>query len=81
LGFVCRDPGPEIGLYDDPYSRSGYLQFQAWRAARLVVDTGNHALGWPRQEDIDFMAERTGMDHDQRSQRGEGALPRGASLT
>jgi uncharacterized protein (DUF885 family) len=54
--------GLEIGLYDDPYSRFGYLQFQAWRAARLVVDTGIHALGWPRQEAIDFMAERTGMD-------------------
>lgn len=54
--------GREIGLYDDPYSLFGHLQWQAFRAARLVVDTGIHALGWPRQQAIDFMVERTGMD-------------------
>ena len=54
--------GNEIGLYDDPYSRYGHLQWQAFRAARLVVDTGIHALGWSRQQAIDFMAERTGVD-------------------
>lgn len=54
--------GNEIGLYDDPYSRYGHLQWQAFRAARLVVDTGIHALGWSRQQAIDFMTERTGVD-------------------
>jgi len=54
--------GNEIGLYDDPYSRFGHLQWQAFRAARLVVDTGIHALGWRRQQAIDFMTERTGVD-------------------
>lgn len=54
--------GNEIGLYDDPYSRYGHLQWQAFRAARLVVDTGIHALGWSRQQAIDFMAERTGVN-------------------
>ncbi len=52
--------GFELGLYQDPASRFGHLQDQAWRAARLVVDTGLHALGWSRQRAIDFMAERTG---------------------
>ena len=52
--------GFELGLYQDPHSRFGHLQDQAWRAARLVVDTGLHALGWSRQRAIDFMAERTG---------------------
>lgn len=54
--------GLEIGLYDDPYVRFGHLQAQAFRAARLVVDTGIHALGWKRQQAIDFMVERTGQD-------------------
>ena len=54
--------GTQIGLYDDPYSRFGHLQGQAFRAARLVVDTGIHALGWNRQRAIDFMVERTGQD-------------------
>ncbi|GAC1604034.1 MAG: DUF885 family protein [Ramlibacter sp.] len=53
--------GREIGLYDDPYSLFGHLQFQAFRAARLVVDTGIHHLGWGRQQAIDFMVERTGF--------------------
>ena len=54
--------GREIGLYDDPYSLFGHLQWRAFRAARLVVDTGIHSLGWSRQQAIDFMVERTGMD-------------------
>ncbi len=52
--------GFELGLYKDPYSRFGHLQWQAFRAARLVVDTGIHALGWTRQQAIDYMVERTG---------------------
>ncbi len=54
--------GFELGLYTDPYSRFGHLQWQAFRAARLVVDTGYHALGWSRQRCIDFMVERTGVE-------------------
>jgi uncharacterized protein (DUF885 family) len=53
--------GFDLGLYRDPYSRFGHLQMQALRAARLVVDTGIHALGWNRQQAIDFMVERTGL--------------------
>ncbi|HSH88802.1 MAG TPA: DUF885 domain-containing protein [Ramlibacter sp.] len=54
--------GREFGLYDDPYSLFGHLQWRAFRAARLVVDTGMHSLGWSRQQSIEFMVERTGMD-------------------
>ena len=53
--------GPELGLYRTPYTRFGHLQWQALRAARLVVDTGIHAFGWQRQQAIDWMTERTGM--------------------
>lgn len=53
--------GGELGLYKDPYSRFGHLQMQAFRAARLVVDTGIHALGWSREQAVDWMTERTGF--------------------
>jgi uncharacterized protein (DUF885 family) len=56
--------GFQLGLYRDPFSRFGHLQWQAFRAARMVVDTGIHALGWSRQAAIDFMVERTGADAD-----------------
>jgi len=53
--------GFELGLYKDPYSRFGHLQAQAFRASRLVVDTGLHAMGWRREQAIDYMAQKTGM--------------------
>jgi uncharacterized protein (DUF885 family) len=56
--------GSQLGLYTDPHSRFGHLQWQAFRAARLVVDTGMHALGWTREQAIDFMVERTGVDRE-----------------
>jgi len=51
----------EHGLYaDDPFGRIGYLQAQQFRACRLVVDTGLHALGWSRQRAVDFLTTQTG---------------------
>lgn len=49
----------ELGLYSDDASRMGMLAFDAWRAARLVVDTGIHQFGWSRQQAIDFLTENT----------------------
>lgn len=49
----------EMGLYTDDLSRLGMLSFDAWRAARLVVDTGLHAKGWSREQAEAFMDENT----------------------
>jgi uncharacterized protein (DUF885 family) len=46
--------GHDMGFYTDPYSRFGALNYQMWRAVRLVVDTGIHAFGWSRQQAIDY---------------------------
>jgi len=49
----------EMGLYSSDLSRLGRLSSEAWRAARLVVDPGIHALGWTRQQAIDYVLENT----------------------
>jgi len=51
--------GLEVGFYTDAYSNFGRLSYEMWRACRLVVDTGMHALGWSRQQGIDHLAENT----------------------
>jgi uncharacterized protein (DUF885 family) len=54
-GLYSERLADEMGLFRDEGERFGMLDAQAWRAARLVVDTGMHALRWPRQRSIDFL--------------------------
>ena len=55
----------EAGLYaDDPFGQVGYLQAQQFRACRLVVDTGLHAMKWTRDQAIDFLVNETGKGRD-----------------
>nr|QHA25199.1 DUF885 domain-containing protein [Physocyclus mexicanus] len=51
--------GNELELYENPYMLYGHLSEEIFRACRLVVDTGIHALGWTRQQAIDYMAQNT----------------------
>ncbi len=59
--LYAEDLGNDLGLYADPAARYGWLRAQAWRAARLVVDTGIHALGWTRAQAIAYLVERAGL--------------------
>lgn len=58
--------GDELGAYDgDPIGRLGYLQSIAFRACRMVVDTGLHAKRWTRQQAIDWFASTNGSSVDE----------------
>jgi uncharacterized protein (DUF885 family) len=59
-GLYSERLADEMGLFRSEAERFGMLDAMAWRAARLVVDTGIHALRWSRQRSIDFLLE-TGL--------------------
>ena len=60
-GLYSERLSEEMGLYSSDLDRLGILSFDAWRACRLVVDTGMHAMGWTRQQAIDYMVENTAL--------------------
>lgn len=54
-GLYAERLADEMGLYSSNVDRLGMVSADAWRAGRLVTDTGLHALGWSRQQAIDFL--------------------------
>jgi uncharacterized protein (DUF885 family) len=60
-GLYSESLGQEMGLYDTPAKRMGQLSYQAWRASRLVVDTGIHAKGWDKARAVAFMRDNTAL--------------------
>jgi len=60
-GLYSERLGKEMGFYKDPYSDFGRLTYEAWRACRLIVDTGMHAFGWSRQQAVDLMLANTAL--------------------
>lgn len=60
-GLYTERLGDEMRLYETEPEHFGMLSYQAWRAARLVVDTGIHAFGWPRERAIQFMLDKVGL--------------------
>jgi len=59
--LYCERLGLEMGMYETPYDRFGMLNYQVWRAARLVVDTGIHSQGWSRDRAIAYFREYTAL--------------------
>ncbi len=59
--LYCERLGLEMGMYETAYDRFGMYGYQIWRAARLVVDTGMHSLGWTRGQAIQYLLENTAL--------------------
>jgi len=58
-GLYSERLGKEMGFYQDPWSDFGRLSLEAWRAVRLVVDTGMHAKQWSREKAIAFFQQNS----------------------
>ena len=64
-GLYAERLADEMGLYSGEIDRLGMVTADSWRSARLVVDTGLHALGWSRQQAIDYFVEHTPVPTEQ----------------
>ena len=53
--------GVEMDIYETPYQHFGRLTYEMWRACRLVIDTGVHAMGWSREQAQEYLAANTAL--------------------
>ncbi len=60
-GLYAEKLGLEMDIYETPYEHFGRLTYEMWRACRLVIDTGIHAMGWTRERALDYLASNTAL--------------------
>ena len=60
-GLYAEKLGVEMDIYETPYEHFGRLSYEMWRACRLVIDTGVHAMGWSREQAQDYLASNTAL--------------------
>ena len=60
-GLYTEYLAEEMGLYTTPYEQFGKLTYEMWRACRLVVDTGIHALDWSKEMVLNYMSSNTAL--------------------
>jgi len=64
-GLYAETLWDELGMETDPYQRFGGISADQYRAIRLVVDTGIHAMGWTREQSIRYMLDNSGVSETQ----------------
>ena len=60
-GLYSEFLADDMGIYTTKYEQFGKLTYEMWRACRLVVDTGIHAMGWTREEAVEYMSKNTAL--------------------
>ncbi|HEY9553667.1 DUF885 domain-containing protein [Allosphingosinicella sp.] len=60
-GLYTEWLGIGMGIYRTPYEQFGRQSYEMWRAVRLVIDPGIHAMGWSRDKAIDYLAGHTAL--------------------
>ena len=68
-GLYTEKLGIEFGVYEDAYEDFGRLNYEMWRASRLVIDTGLHSKGWTRDQALAYLTNNTALsDHEIRTE-------------
>ncbi|MBE7639789.1 DUF885 family protein [Salegentibacter sp. BLCTC] len=60
-GLYSEFLAEDMGIYTTPYELFGKLTYEQWRACRLVIDTGIHAMGWSREEAVAYFEKNTAL--------------------